>query len=91
MKINKLNEEIGWYFFCPGCNSHHSVDKKWTFDGNLESPTLSPSLLTRYKKSGEKEYYKICHLFVRDGKIIYLSDSTHRLSGQTIAMIDLED
>jgi len=91
MKIEKLSEEKGWYFFCPGCNSHHSIDKKWTFDGNLDSPTIYPSLLTQFKKANSSEIFKTCHLFVRDGKIIYLGDSTHRLSGQTIAMIDLED
>jgi Family of unknown function (DUF6527) len=91
LKIKELDEKKGWYFFCPGCNSLHSIDRTWTFDGNLESPTIHPSLLTAYKKSGAQEVYKKCHLFVTDGKIIYLGDSTHRLSGQTIAMMDLED
>jgi len=30
----------------------------------------------------------ICHTFVTDGKIHYLADSTHKLSGQTIDMLE---
>lgn len=30
----------------------------------------------------------VCHTFVRDGKIEYLSDCTHEFAGQTIEMID---
>ena len=32
----------------------------------------------------------VCHSFVRDGKIQYLSDCTHELAGQTIEMEDEE-
>ena len=31
-------------FHCPGCKCNHSFDSRWTFDGNFESPTFSPSL-----------------------------------------------
>ena len=89
MQIDKVNEETGWYFFCPGCNTHHSTKKRWTFNGNLEFPTITPSFHTRYTKTGEQLPYKVCHLFVTDGKIIYLNDSTHKFSGQTIEMVDL--
>src|SRR5208337_2210976 len=34
----------GWTFRCPGCNDWH-VLKDWTFNGNLEKPTFSPSVL----------------------------------------------
>lgn len=41
-------------FWCPGCDSSHSVpverdgDKpSWTWDGSVEAPTFSPSLLIR--------------------------------------------
>jgi len=87
LKIDRLIG--GWYFFCPGCNSHHSIGTTWTFNGNQEMPTITPSLLTRYTKTGEKTPYKVCHLFVTDGKIKYLGDSTHKLSGQTIDMVEL--
>lgn len=65
-------------FWCPGCNCAHYFNEGWTFDGNEETPTVSPSILVR----GEG----ICHLFIRSGKLVFLSDCTHHLAGQTVAM-----
>lgn len=33
----------------------------------------------------------ICHSFVRDGMIEFLSDCTHTLAGQTVPLLDIED
>lgn len=33
-------------FWCPGCKTAHGVNAGWTFDGNYEKPTFSPSVLT---------------------------------------------
>jgi hypothetical protein len=53
----------------------------WEFNGDVERPTLSPSLLrTAPHKS------LVCHSFVRDGRIEYLGDSTHALRGQTVEL-----
>lgn len=72
-------------FWCPGCGEPHGVPfegarSNWTFDGNVEAPTLSPSLLVRH---GDE---RRCHLFVRAGKLQFLGDSTHHLAGQTVEM-----
>jgi len=32
-------------FQCPGCKDVHGVDAGWSFDGNYEKPTFSPSIL----------------------------------------------
>lgn len=46
---NQLGDAL--YLWCPGCNSAHSVnvsgslDPLWDWDGNLESPTIAPSIL----------------------------------------------
>lgn len=32
-------------FWCPGCECMHVVDSGWTFDGNYDRPTFSPSVL----------------------------------------------
>lgn len=49
----------------------------------------------RYPTNEELPYdsKKICHSFVRDGKIQYLGDCTHSLKGQTIDLpnIDLNE
>ena len=80
-------------FECPGCKCSHGVwiDKphrngaQWQFNGNFNSPTITPSVLIRYGKDQR------CHLFVTDGKIRYLGDCTHELKGQTIEMKDLNE
>lgn len=83
-------------FWCPGCSGMHVVDSGWTFDGNYDRPTFSPSVLVRYRHpkghtndnpaplgySGEY-VVDVCHSFVRDGQIQFLSDCTHELRGQT--------
>lgn len=32
-------------FWCPGCEEMHVLSPGWTFDGNYERPTFSPSVL----------------------------------------------
>lgn len=32
-------------FWCPGCEEMHVVNSGWTFDGNFDAPTFSPSVL----------------------------------------------
>lgn len=42
--------ERGYAYWCQGCEELHaiSVDPGWTFDGNLDRPTFSPSVLVTY-------------------------------------------
>lgn len=92
--IEELNDQSGnlaaYMFWCPGCKSYHSFDlKRWTFNGDFEKPTFSPSLLITMPSDPN---YR-CHLFVREGKIKFCSDSNHEFSGQTIEMqgVDIDD
>ena len=64
----------------------------WTFNGNMDSPTFSPSILSSYEQwvGTPKERKHVCHSFVTDGKIQFLSDCTHSLAGQTVELPDLE-
>ena len=80
-------------FYCPGCRREHPYTVRqdgghpgWTFDGNLESPTFTPSLRCLDGKGGTE-----CHLFLTAGKIIYCGDSPHALAGQTIDLPELEE
>lgn len=78
-----------WRWFCTGCGFEHGflMDGRWSFDGNEDSPTFSPSLLL--KKENGWEY--TCHTFVKNGMIEYLSDCGHHLAGQTIEMTEFPD
>lgn len=90
-------------FFCRGCGGTHQVPfdnstgLNWSFNGNKEKPTFTPSLLNTWSANPEaKEEFKEwrkerrCHLFIVDGMIQYLSDCTHELAGQTIPMEEIE-
>lgn len=85
-------------FVCPGCDKDgrgglhmlavNSNTKKpsWDFNGNLEKPTLSPSILTRFETTSG---LFICHSFLRDGVFEFLNDCTHHLAGQHVEIPDL--
>lgn len=55
----------------------------WSFNGSLDKPTFAPSILVT-RKEGAGRAQKVCHSFIREGRIEYLSDCTHALAGQTV-------
>lgn len=92
-------------FVCPGCaaggpdgysglhslpvNAENIGKPVWTWNGDLEKPTLSPSILTHGTKNG---IYPRCHSYLQEGKFNFLTDSTHPLAGQNgIPMPDLPE
>lgn len=92
--LHAVKDRPGFYLmYCPGCRNCHGVWTEipnerngavWSFDGNMEKPTFNPSVLINDVREG-KPY--VCHSFVREGKIQFLSDCTHQYAGQTL---DLE-
>lgn len=97
MKVSPVETDgviTGYAFDCPGCKSMHyvtvkpyknSVGASWSFNGKLDSPSFSPSILQTVERTdGSKKM--ICHSFVTDGKIQFLSDCTHGLAGQTVEL-----
>lgn len=73
---------------CPACEIGHGFkvgQNGWTFNGDFEKPTFSPSLLVR----GGTGPNSICHSFVREGKIEFLSDCTHDMAGKTIDLPEI--
>ncbi len=60
----------------------------WAWNGDTDRPTLSPSIRT---SCTGPEINMICHSFVRDGQIEYLTDSTHEFAGHTLPLIDHEE
>jgi hypothetical protein len=86
----RKGETVGYEIFCPGCKCGHCFYVKpphkdgtgpvWTFDGNMEKPTFSPSMLVRGVTT--------CHSYVRKGMIEFLGDCTHDLVGKTVPLPD---
>lgn len=77
-------------FYCPGCKKTHPFEIKlhpggrdscWTWNGSLDNPTFSPSLLCERGKPNQ------CHCNVTSGKIVFHSDSWHKLKGQIVDMV----
>jgi len=89
---NTDGSHYGWRFDCPGCNEPH-VLTGWTFNNNQESPTFSPSVLVQYNgvDADNGGPASRCHSYVTDGRIQFLSDSTHNLSGQTVDLPDIKN
>lgn len=82
--------------WCPACDDLHMITtarsdgtSTWTWDGNTERPTISPSILVN--AGGGNPQHPTCHSFVRDGQWEFLSDCTHALAGQTVPMVPVPD
>jgi hypothetical protein len=96
MKVKELNPNV-FYFNCPGCGCLHGLhtvnpndnSAMWTFNGDLDKPTFSPSLLVRFPY-GDPPVENRCHSFIRDGHIQFLGDCTHSLKNQTVELPEWE-
>lgn len=91
-KVGRITDQTGadvsYAFDCPGCGIGHSFrvegnGPRWTFNGDVDKPTFSPSLLVRWR---HQDRDMVCHSFVTDGRMQFLTDCTHSLAGQTIDM-----
>jgi Family of unknown function (DUF6527) len=92
VKVHKYEGSDSWLFHCPGCGYDHPfrvggdvARPQWTFNGSLEAPTFSPSLVVF--KGSDKQ----CHSIVTDGRIQFCGDSFHDLKNQTVDLPDWED
>lgn len=99
-KVKGLRDQSGlltaYVFWCPGCRDAHPYrvargaeeDPEcpvWTFNGDRERPSFSPSLLVN------KDHPSRCHLYLTDGQLHFCADSHHELKGQTVPCPDWDD
>lgn len=102
-RVLAVSEPGVYHFFCKPCGWPHRVNTNatqtpaWGFNDNLEQPTFSPSVLVRTGSAVDPNFVweegdppRICHSFVTDGRIQYLSDCDHALAGQTVDLADWE-
>lgn len=69
-----------------------AMASRWGFNGDLDRPTLTPSVFCQWDQwQGEDKPKKhhVCHSFVSDGRIQFLDDCTHALAGQTIDLPEI--
>lgn len=84
---------------CPACGHEHEfrVDLTghgrwgdtgvWSFDGNYDSPTFSPSMGVNLHGSMNSLNHPRCHSFLENGHWRFLGDCEHHLANQTVPMI----
>jgi hypothetical protein len=99
MKFHEQKHDNGtrsMLFECPGCDMLHVVYVAgegvpvWTFNGDIDKPTVSPSVLVR-SNYGQPPVDTVCHSLIKDGQIQFLGDCTHKLAGQTVEIPEYED
>ena len=85
IKRYDTKEHYAWEILCPGCKHPHHLNHE--FDGNVDKPTFTPSVLVTYNGKDADTPTGLpsrCHSFVKYGRIEFLKDSTHALAGQTV-------
>ena len=100
MKIARREFNVAAYFvYCPACTRAHRFiveceedpSHRWDFDGNMEAPTFSPSLLVESGPMRPGERNQICHSYLQAGVWRFLNDSTHAMAGQKVPMVDFPE
>jgi hypothetical protein len=98
----------GLMYWCQGCEQIHVIyhgPGQWKWDGNLESPTIEPSVLVTSghyvegergrasycHEDGDHSHCFRCHTFIRGGMVEFLNDCTHRFAGQRVPLPPLPD
>lgn len=95
MDATVIETKTGWMIRCRACNWHEfpKVGKpgaSWTFDGDMEHPTFTPSMNELVNGPGEHHNAELptrrCHFIVTRGQINYCGDCTHDLAGQSVPL-----
>lgn len=99
VKVKIVNKPDGTLYGvrwdCPGCGRPHVVPttgpQAWGWNGDYARPTLTPSVVVRWRNGdGDDVPERVCHCFIRDGRIEFCSDSTHALAGKTVDVPEIE-
>ena len=98
--------EGAYAHWCPGCLEMHRLPDSWAFNGNLLSPTFTPSFrhagLQRVFKDGQwtGEWVRdaqgnpipfVCHYILTNGILNFCGDCTHHLNGKAIPLPPLPE
>jgi hypothetical protein len=79
---HKFNGGVQYWIWCPGCNySHAFTVPPWKFNGDVEKPTFTPSLLCNQSHPESR-----CHSIVTDGIIHFQGDCHHALAGKSVPL-----
>jgi hypothetical protein len=102
--LRKADYGHGHCHWCPGCEEMHEIPDSWSFDGNVDAPTFSPSVKITGKQiikldgkwtggwvrdgDGNTVDY-CCHYILTAGILNFCADSTHALAGHVVPLPEL--
>ena len=98
--INKFSKVLGiadgvLFIRCPACDIPHGINierpnqPQWSWNGNAEQPTFTPSLLVT-RPVGPLQLEQRCHSMITNGQIQFLGDCTHALANCTVDIPEWE-
>lgn len=58
----------------------------WSWNGDVEKPTLRPSIINDFRPSDPL----VNHVWITDGQVIFLPDSTHEFAGKTMDLLEVD-
>ncbi len=101
---NSFGTLVGYHAWCSGCLTIHPIHVvteanglrmhhcKWDFNGDLDRPTFTPSLLVYgHKRDDGSTINPRCHSFITNGKWNYCPDCEHGLAGKVVDMEEWSD
>ena len=85
----KTPNDPEFLFHCPGCKMDHwfkttGDEPRCVWNGDRVNPTVNPSIRVRVSD------VQVCHFYIREGRILYCSDSWHNLKSRTVNMQEIE-
>lgn len=99
--------ERGYAHWCQACKEMHPLPSSWTFNGNVDCPTFSPSFKHEGLKTVKDENGKwtgewvldangngipeICHYILTDGIVHYCGDCTHDFKNRSVPIAELPE
>ncbi len=97
-RVKAADRSVGYGHYCPGCDRIHIIWTMtppprpcWGFNGNVEKPTFTPSVLIFLTDPETNARETECHYNITDGRIVFHGDSPHALKGQTVPLPALPD
>jgi Family of unknown function (DUF6527) len=98
----KLRRTVrGYAHWCPACQEMHVIFDSWSFNGDLNAPTFSPSVKIGERLTVKKDgrwtgewvrdangnaVDQCCHYILASGIIHYCGDCTHALAGKQLPL-----
>jgi len=58
----------------------------WSWNGDVDKPTLKPSIKNDFRPHEQL----VEHIWINEGQVIFLKDTTHDLAGKTLDLLDVE-